>query len=272
MDNETRVTLLQCLLGLKQKPVGVKFIFKHEEFAALEVEQVTHKVSYCNMVRLASIGRSLKANADGFGCISAGRALGIIENNNFVASGRHYARHGLYDSRCTAKSVQSDVTFVRHQAYGVIVRPLQDFADDPDVVIVIANPYQVMRLIQGYAYHFGAKKDIKMTGMQAVCSECTAIPYENNDLNVSVMCSGTRFLCNWDDSVLGVGLPYNKFDLIVDGVVKTMNASDPDSKRKIIIDRLRQTGLHLEVILGKNYYTGLTGNICDPEYLAKDRK
>lgn len=264
------ITLLQCALALTLQPVGVKFIFTPEEFAAAAGKPVASKISYCSMVRLAALGYSLKANAAGFGCISAGRALGIIGSNNFVISGRHYARHGLYDSRCTAKGVQTEVTFVRHKAYGVVVRPLADYDNEPDVVVLLVDPYQAMRVVQGYAYHFGAKKDIKLTGIQALCAECTATPYETNDLNMSVLCAGTRYLCNWEDSLMGLGMPFNKFKPIVEGVASTINAADPIGKKRAILARLQQAGLQLAIDLDKNYYSGLTGHVCNPEFLAEE--
>ena len=65
---------------------------------------------------------------------------------------------------------------------------------DPDVVIVVSTPYNIMRLIQGYSYYYGSYKGFKMAGNQAMCAEITACTYVTNEINTSMMCSGTRFL------------------------------------------------------------------------------
>ena len=58
-----------------------------------------------------------------------------------------------------------------------MVRPLEDFTEAPDVVIIVSYPRNIMRLIQGYTYHFGTAQGIKMVGNQAICAEATAHPY-----------------------------------------------------------------------------------------------
>lgn len=43
--------------------------------------------------------------------------------------------------------------YLTHQAYGLIIGPLQTL-QDADVVILITEAENVMRIVQGYAYHF----------------------------------------------------------------------------------------------------------------------
>lgn len=73
-----------------------------------------------------------------------------------------------------------------------MVRPLEDFTEAPDVVIIVSYPRNVMRLIQGYTYHFGTAQGIKMVGNQAICAEATAHPYMENGMNISCLCNGPR--------------------------------------------------------------------------------
>lgn len=174
--------------------VGIKFIFTKEHFEKLDIPKLNSKVNYCYMVKMASNGREFKANEENFNCLASARALGIISSNNYVDSGQHYGKHGLYDSLATAKKVQKDITFINHLIYGIEIRPLENFIKEPDVVVIITNPYNVMRIVQAYTYKYGVHKNITLGGNQGICSECTAVPYENNDLNISTLCSGTRFL------------------------------------------------------------------------------
>ena len=90
-----------------------------------------------------------------------------------------------------------------------------------------------MRLLQGYGFEHGVLKHCSISGNQAFCSELTAEPFTNGTINVSMLCSGTRFWCGWNKDEMGIGMPYSIFEKVVDGVCSTMNATEP------LIDKLR---------------------------------
>jgi uncharacterized protein (DUF169 family) len=135
-----------------------------------------------------------------------------------------------------------------------VVQPLEKFQTDPDIVIMIINPYQAMRIVQGYAYHYGVAKNIQFTGNQGLCSECTATPYEANDLNISLLCANTRFAAKWNENELGIGMPFSVFLTVTDGVLKTINPSEPDAVKKIIMDRAEKQNHNIDIALGTSYY------------------
>ena len=91
----------------------------------------------------------------------------------------------------------------------------------PDVVIVMTNAYQSMRMVQGYEYGTGKKPAIDMGAMQGMCSELTISPYLTGEMNVSVLCPSTRMLCKWSENDMAVGIPYELFEQIVEGVEAT---------------------------------------------------
>lgn len=254
MDINEMVKDLNCILALDRAIVGVKFIFSKEEFDSVNAPQVKYKMSYCNMVRLASTGKSYKADKSNFLCIGSAKALGLVKPDSKAISGNVYHSFGLYDSLCTARNVQKDVTFLDHEAYGVAVMPLDKFNIQPDVVIYIVNPYQSMRILQGYAYHHGAAKNIKMAGNSGICSECTATPYDTNDMNLSLLCSNTRFAAKWKDNELGIGMPYKMFEEVYDGIINTINPCEPDDRKMKIIGRCKESDRNVEIKLDSSYF------------------
>ena len=58
--------------------------------------------------------------------------------------------------------------------------------------------------------------------MQAMCSEATVVPYMTGEINVSVMCPSTRMLCKWEETDMIIGIPYELFEMTVDGVECTV--------------------------------------------------
>lgn len=245
---------LSSILGLERNIIGVKFIFSKEEFEQLSIPQVRYKMSYCNMVKLASSGKCCKANIDNFLCIGSAKALGLTKPDLNAISGKVYYSFGLYDSLCTARQVQKDVTFLDHEIYGVAVMPLEKFTVQPDVAIFIVTPYQSMRILQGYAFHYGTAKNIKMAGNSGICSECTATPYDTKDMNLSLLCSNTRFAAKWKDTEIGIGMPYKMFENVYDGILRTIDPCETNERKKEIIDRCEASGSNIDISLDSNYF------------------
>ncbi|SHJ59363.1 Uncharacterized conserved protein, DUF169 family [Hathewaya proteolytica DSM 3090] len=246
---------LVCALDLNRNPVGIKFLYSESEFDECEVPRVKYKLSYCSMVQLATKGKCLKANFENSGCCGATRALGLEELDEQCHIGNRYYYLNMYNSMCVAKKTHKEANIVSQRIYGVVAQPLSEFKEEPDVVIVVTIPYNMMRIIQGYSYHNGLCNNIRFDGNQALCLECTTRPYETNDINVSVLCSNTRFLAKWDKTEMAIGIPYNRFPMLVDGVMKTINATEKDEGKREIIARAEKEGLDFShITYGSSYY------------------
>lgn len=62
----------------------------------------------------------------------------------------------------------------------------------------------------------------------------------------------------WDDTEIGIGMPFNKFLPVVNGLYATINLTEPNEKKSEIEARLKERGrTDLEVEYDRNYYTGL---------------
>jgi len=250
---------LHISLGLDKSFVGIKFLHTKQEYENSMIEQSKSKLSYCMMVKIASSGKAVKVRAENFKCKSSARVLGIIESSSHVDSGQEYYSYNMYRSLETAKKVHDEVAYLNKKLYGLIAQPLEEFKTEPDIVIMISSPYNAMRIIQGYTYAYSMAKNIRFGGNQGLCSELTARPYETDDLNVSLLCSNTRFSCKWKDGELGVAMPYNKFVQVAGGVLATMNAAEPDYKKEEMIERAVASGVKLGAVLGDNYYGSSIG-------------
>ncbi len=250
---------LYSSLNINRKIVGVKFLFSEDEFDSFDVEPAKNRLSYCMMVKIASSGKSIKVRSEHFKCNSSARALGIKKSDSRVKSGREYHSYGLYGSLGTAKKVQSEVTYIGDSIYGVVLQPIEMFKAEPDVAIIISNPHNIMRVVQGYTYTYGMAENIRFAGNQGVCSELTARPYENNDINISLLCSNTRFSCKWEDGEMGVGMPYMIFLNVLEGVLNTINPTEPDYKKEDIMKRAEERNVDVQVVKGENYYNSSIG-------------
>lgn len=227
------VNKLGKMLGLSREIIGVRFLYSFKEYQEIEIEEYGKRTSYCMMVKNAMSGKHFKANADNFGCRCAAEALGVAEEMPCVESGERYYGIKLYESRAVAKAVTKEISRIKQSIYGIEIGPLKEVTE-ADVAVFMVNAYQLMRVVEAYSYKFGIPKQIHMAGNQGVCADLTAAPFEQNDLNFSVLCAGTRKVCQWRDDEMGVGVPIQQFEPLVDGMLHTLNYIEyPDRKDEI---------------------------------------
>lgn len=268
MDCKKCAQWTQALLGLNRKPVGVKFLLTKEQYLNWDASENKSKMSYCTVVRRATQGRSQKIHAGCMACMGGTMALGFQEPGPDVISGLRRYHQGAYRDLGICRQVSKHMVYCAHHACGAAVMPLEAFQTSPDVVIVVCDAFRAMRLAQGYAYHHGPLGNMQLAGMQAMCQECTSYPYEHNQPNITLMCSGTRMLGGWQDDELAVGMPYALYLDTVDGLKNTVNPLERDRGKRAIAARIEATGLDdgsLSILYGKNYDDGAYhGGPVDP--------
>lgn len=256
MDTITRK--YEALIESGRKLVGVKIVKSREEFEEYDAIRVAAPITYCVAVKSATLGHSIKFTADTSGCGGSTRALGLEPPTEDFFNGKSGCSLGLYSDEKISADVAVRMKLCTPDAYGVVVKPLDLFEKEPDVVLAVVNTRNAMRIIQGYSYFYGMQENFCMSGNQAVCVEATAIPYLTGDINVSVFCSGTRFLAGWKDHEVVVGIPYARLGTVVEGIRMTVNAVEPDERKSVIASKLEDLGYSRdEIIFGDTYYLRL---------------
>lgn len=242
---------LEAALDLERRPVGVRFLFTGDEYNDCSAAEWSGCGNYCQMVQAVSVRNTLrpdgvcvKASLPQLRCKSSARAFGMIDVPEDYANGSTPLKLGLYADLASCREVYNRMGNCHQRAFGFSVMPLQAFDDvnAPHVVLIISNPYNVMRIVQGYSYSNGGCVNMSMFGNRALCTEATAYPFDKNQINVSVMCSGARFYCRWRRDEMAVGLPYGKLSSTVDGIVRTINAAEPQEDKLRISERSSRSG------------------------------
>lgn len=264
---------LNILLELRRKPVGIKFLLAKTDYEASKAPELIGGMPYCTAVKWAAEGRSCRMDAAHCACFAASRALGLAEVSAEAVSGSRHAALGVYENLCVSRAVAKDMVYCVHKCTGVEIMPLEAYDENnkPDVVVIVTTPHNAMRFTQGYAYHSGQLKEIKLSGMCAICQECTSYTFEMNKPNLSMLCSGTRCVAQWGKDEMGIGIPYHQLEAVIDGLRKTVNPMEQDEDKRRIALRLVENGKSgaMEIIFSQNYYTGAYGT---PEQLARRKK
>ncbi|NLL59024.1 MAG: DUF169 domain-containing protein [Firmicutes bacterium] len=243
-------------LDLTRKPVGVKLIFTEEDYNACNAPEVKGKIPYCCMVERATRGRHIKSKLEHHNCDGATTALALEDSTERIESGLEYFSYNLYSTPATARRMREQIVSLHRtgvKTCGVLVAPLAEMDVFPDVIILVVNPYQTMRVVQGYVYQYGKKPALNYGAMQAVCSEATVVPYMTGELNISCLCPSTRLLARWGDEEAVVGLPYEHLQHTVEGVIATINSTDVKRRKEEIIERFKQKGKELPLDLNSDY-------------------
>ena len=257
MNIKDSVNLIESYLDLDRKPVGIKFFFDKDEFDNFEVDQKDRKVTYCNSVQLASRGSSMKLTKENHGCPNGAMALKMKEIPEPMANGKGRFSKNIYKDVETSKSISDEMLFLEKEPAGIAVMPLENYKEDPDVVVVVGSSYNVMRMIQGHGYFNGYTNNFKTVGLQAVCHDLTTYPYNTKDINITLLCPGTRLVANWQVDEIGIGIPFEQWNEVVEGVKQTTNPFERNNKKEGIKERLEERKLESsEVKLNENYDDG----------------
>ncbi|AET67436.1 hypothetical protein Desor_1800 [Desulfosporosinus orientis DSM 765] len=258
MVNKADVEKAYAVLDLDRQIVGIKIVKSKAEFEQAQAKELTYPLAYCVAVKLATNGKALKMTKEFSGCRGSTRALGLTPSPESFYNGQDGCALGLYESSELAASVARQMKYCPPDTYGVIIKPLEQFESDPDVVLMVGDSYQIMRVIQGYSYVYGLQPNFNMLGNQAVCVECTSYPLMTNQINVSLFCSGTRFLAKWRHTEVAVGIPYEKFGKVIEGVRLTVNAVEMNERKKVIQAKLAKLGYDgSEIRFNYTYYLKL---------------
>ena len=249
------VKKLYTVLELERKIVGVQLLHSEAAFMAAEAIVPQRPLHYCGMVKAAAASHAVKAASEHFACRSGPRVLGIDPADPKNSQGENWARLGLYCNATVSRTIRENLVYNTKKEYGVLVQPLECYDMVPDLVLLVATPYNCMRLTQGYAYHHGMPTNINMIGNQAICLECSARPYVLKDFNASLLCIGTRHRAGWKEEEMAVGFPGKQWQAIVDGVIQTMNLMESDCHKSRIETAAAKAGFtDLKIRYHHNYY------------------
>jgi uncharacterized protein (DUF169 family) len=230
-------------LLLDNHVIGVKV---HMDSRAYEDDQFPthgHPMYYCYMVKLAMKGKTIKSQASGIACKTATKVLGLEAYFDDKNGPQDWQAIDVFSCHDLAYSKHHDLKPKQEDRAGISLGPLGHFKNDPDLVLLTVNGHQMMRLMQAYHFHNKGSLEIKMSGQCGVCHESTAHPFENQKMNISALCSGTRFICKWQDDHMMVSMPFDLLDQVVDGLIQTSHPCELDEKKKEIMRKRPDTGL-----------------------------
>jgi uncharacterized protein (DUF169 family) len=225
--------ILKKYLKLSGSPVAFRFATKKEDIPE-GMQELDKTIRHCAMVNLARReGRIFYATPERHECNGGAWALGLREITESLKTGDFYFKLGKFESSAACKRTIDRVPHLgTRETYATLYAPLEKTLFDPQVIVIVANPWIMLKLAQSALFRTGGRIDAGLAGIQSVCSDACAQTYLNGKVNFSLGCDGSRKFSGIEDGEMVIGIPAELLPEITESlkVVAAAPGSKPGSK------------------------------------------
>jgi uncharacterized protein (DUF169 family) len=209
---------IKSILQLEDLPIGVK-LFKTSENIASNIKLIDKKSRYCQFLMRARHGETLLLTPEKLACPAAYAAFGFGPLPEKISSGEMLHVLGLYQTKEAAANTMATMPRLHLGSISAIAAgPLENFALQPDVVVVEGLPEQIMWLCLARTFKTGGRLNFSSSIFQCCCVDVTAVPYMTKDVNISPGCYGTREATDVPLNHMFMGIPMPLLEQIVQGL------------------------------------------------------
>jgi len=224
---------LKKYLKLSGSPVAFRFVTKKEEIPA-GMQKFDKTVRHCSMVGMArNEGRIFYATSENHECNGGAWSLGLREITETLKNGDFYYKLGKFESSAACKRTIDRVARLETGfTYATLYAPLEKTPFDPQVVIIVANPWAMLKISQSTLFRVGGRIKAEFAGIQSVCADVCAQTYLNGHINFSLGCDGSRKFSGIEDAEMVMGFPAELLPELTEAlkVVAAAPGSKPGSK------------------------------------------
>lgn len=199
---------LKNVLNLKGSPVAIRMASSKEDIPA-GIEELEKTIRHCSMVNLARMeGKIFYATAGKHECNGGAWALGLKEITPTLKTGEFYFKLGKFNSAAACKRTIDNVRHLNPgDTYATIYAPLEKTPFTPQVILMVTNPRNMLKLAQSSLFRLGGRIYAEFSGIQSVCSDATAQTYLTGRPNFSLGCDGSRRFSGIADDEMVMGFP-----------------------------------------------------------------
>lgn len=212
---------IKSLLALEKSPVAIKFVLREKDLPE-DIPKISENVRHCEMVQKAAQGETFYATADEQLCKGGASAIGLMDTPEKIKTGEFYYELGRFSSIGSAKRTMEAIPKIENMMYALIYAPLEKANFHPDVIVILSNPAQAMKLSQALVYTLGGRVEADFAGIQSVCGDAVAGPFLRKTANITLGCSGSRKFAGIKDEEVIVGLNAENIGCVVNALSETV--------------------------------------------------
>ena len=205
-------------------PVAVRMVKSGESLP----ERVKHplkdlniKVATCQAIGMARrYGWVVAVGEEDISCPLTAVVFGFRKGSEFYSKGLACA--GMYTA--TEEAGMRSEEQVEKFAFGayeyILMAPLHRTMFEPEVIIVYANPAQVLRLLTAALWKSGGRLASSFGG-RIDCAEEIIVPLRSGKCEVILPCYGDRIFAQTQDHEMAFSIPRSRMEEIVEGLSGT---------------------------------------------------
>ena len=218
-DWEQPVRRLERLMRLKSFPVAFKMLEDKKALSDIPfVRRVKNKSTLCQMINLVrNFDWTVGADLDDFMSVVCSSIIGLSDTPDYMKDGT-FRSMVWTKSREDAKKYEAAIPRLPTGKYeAVAMAPLVYNPFDPDIILVYANPAQIILLINALQFEDYEVMQFFCVG-ESSCSDVIARCYRDNKPSMSIPCYGERRYGHAQDDELVMAIPAAMFDKALGGL------------------------------------------------------
>ena len=233
--------ILKATVGLTSLPVGVTFLDTMETDGDSNSD-----LRLCQAVMEARKGKRNVLHKENISCPAAAAALGLKPLPSQLQDGSMICVYGIFRTKDAAIRVMETMPRLKAGQYAAVeVKPLEEYEDIPDVVVIEDEVEKLMWIALAYLNEEGGRLEFSTSILQAVCVDSVVLPFLSNRINMSFGCYGCRDATDAAASEALLGFPGKKLDMVTENLMFLKSQT---------IDRSR----------AKNVYRAFAQRIAEP--------
>ena len=213
------VRRIEQLLRLRSFPVAFKMVEKKEDLGAIPfMRRPRHRLTLCQMISLVrNFDWTVGAEAEDFTYPTCASVIGLKDIPEHYKDGT-FRSIVWVKSREDGKRYEAGIPRLplgRFEA--VALAPLVYKPFDPDMVLIYANPAQMMLLINALQVEEYEVMNFFCVG-ESSCSDAIARCYLNGKPSLTIPCYGERRYGHAQDDELAMAIPAEKMEKALSGL------------------------------------------------------
>jgi dephospho-CoA kinase len=218
-DWEKPVRRLERLMRLKSFPVAFKLLEDRQALSEIPfVRRLGHKSTLCQLINLVrNFDWTVGADLDDFMSAMCPSIIGLTDIPDYMKDGT-FRSIVWTQSRADGKKYENSIPRLPAGKYeAVVMAPLVYNPFDPDIILIYANPAQMMLLINSLQFEEYEVMQFHCVG-ESSCSDAIARCYLNGKPALTIPCYGERRYGHAQDDELTIALPAEVMDKTLRGM------------------------------------------------------
>ncbi|MFC1884120.1 dephospho-CoA kinase [Thermodesulfobacteriota bacterium] len=218
-DWEKIIRRIELLMRLKSFPVGFKMLEKREELSKIPfMRRPDHKVTLCQLITLVrNFDWTVGADLDDFMNPTCPSIIGLTDVPAVSKDGTFRSIVWVKTKEDGRKYEASIPRMPLNKYEAVVMAPIVYNPFEPDIVLIYANPAQMMLLINSLQFEDYEVMQFFCVG-ESSCSDAIARCYLSGKPSLTIPCYGERRYGHAQDEDLVMAIPAGMIEKALDGM------------------------------------------------------